>query len=96
LCMRMGEMLSITSAGTPRMPLGMAVAERPSLGPGTHPTAGEEDVGEGLTVRLLARDLGIPQAVGPLGEDPLRDDLRQRTVDKPRQKVPPNLAFHAL
>src|SRR5215212_2363249 len=59
-----------------------------ALGPGAHPTAGEEDVGEGLAVRLLARDLGVPQAVGPLGEDPLRDDLRQGAVDEPRQKMP--------
>jgi hypothetical protein len=29
--MTTGEMLSMTSAGTPRMPLGKAVAERPSL-----------------------------------------------------------------
>jgi hypothetical protein len=29
--MTTGEMLSITSAGMPRMPLGKAVAERPSL-----------------------------------------------------------------
>src|SRR5918999_271717 len=55
-----------------------------ALGPGAHPTAGEEDVGEGLAVRLLARDLGVPQAVGPLGEDPLRDHLREGAVDEPR------------
>src|SRR3712207_2534482 len=59
-----------------------------ALWPGAHPTAGEEDVGEGLAVRLLARDLGVPQAVGALGEDSLRDDLRQGAVDEPRQEVP--------
>ena len=30
MCMTTGEMLSITSAGTPRMPLGKAVADSPS------------------------------------------------------------------
>src|SRR5215218_6372735 len=62
LCITMGEMLSITSAGAPLMPLGKAVAESSSPPLRAHAAAGEEHVHEEFAVLALAGDLGVQQA----------------------------------
>src|SRR5215212_2315986 len=49
-----------------------------------HAPAGEEHVGEGLAVLSLAGDLGVPQAVGALGQDFIGDNLCKGAVDHAR------------
>jgi hypothetical protein len=83
----MGEMLSITSAGTPLMPLGKAVAESPSPPLRAHAATGEERVREGFAVLALAGDLGVPQAVGALGQYFLGYGLCQGAMDHAGQDV---------
>src|SRR5918994_6611617 len=53
-----------------------------------HATAGEEYVGKGLAVLVVATDLGVPEAVRPLSQHPVRDGLRESAVDQARQEVP--------
>src|SRR5215211_5278602 len=57
------------------------------VGARPHAAAGEEHVGEGLAVLAVAGDLGVPEAVGPLGQHLVRDDPRQGAVDQAGQEV---------
>ena len=83
-----GESCSMTSAGTPEMPLGkcgrvQAVLDRARAGAAT----GKPDVGEWITRLIVTQELKVPDVGGAFGHHPVWNRLCQCAEDGTRQEV---------